>query len=98
MTPPRTSLPGLKGVWQRLSAEEVGGSRGRHSSSPPDGKAAIGGVAEATDGQVIWPDPKPASPEAEETAGGGVIEPPGGLTGAGGDPCELPAYLKSVKC
>ncbi len=59
---------------------------------------AKGGVAEATDGQVIWPDPKPASPEAEETAEGRVMEPPGGLTGARGDPGELPAYLKSVKC
>jgi hypothetical protein len=55
-------------------------------------------VAEATDGQVIWPDPEPALPEAEATAGGGVKEPPVGLTGVGGNPGELPAYLESVKC
>jgi hypothetical protein len=110
---PRYDAAENRPAWVKGSVAEAvrrgGGGQPRPPFKQPSGwrggyqPTGVGGASHRRGGggdrrSVIWPDPEQALPEAEATAGGGVTEPPGGLTGVGGDPGELPAYLESVKC
>jgi hypothetical protein len=103
MTPLNTGLSGLKGVWQRRSAETAEGSQGRLSNSRPAGEAGTRqeapedpvseAAAEVAAAAATEPETDPEqAPEVGEVTAGGGTEPPGGTTRAEGGPGECPAF------